>query len=385
MAKDYMKELERVMRGESAETDVFAPDQVKLADLGTQEPSREPAQQQEVEAVNEQAESPYMQEAPKEKSYEEKLIEELRGIRASSKEELAKAREDDKRRYMYANLAKALGGLGAAEVQRKAGVKAGLQPFQAAQIQSGAKDVMADRKADIQALLDEYKITKAGKTKDKKDIYKVGDDLVKVGDDGQVTKLYGSEKKKAAEPTQGEKTIDREFAKEYNKWSTGGKADYEVNAKIFKDAIRDLRQGKVDTGPIEGIGARTPVLRTDARAMEDRVRKAINGMLRATLGAQFTEKEGERIFQQTFDPFKDQNDNIKAMELELAKLEKRKDDIESMGKYYTKNKTISGYEVPEATTGPSESVIMVAPNGQEARVRADQVQKYLDRGARIKE
>ena len=150
-----------------------------------------------------------------------------------------------------------------------------------------------------------------------------------------------------AKPTEGEKVVDREFAKEYNKWTTGGKADYEVNSKIFKEAIKDLEEGKVDTGPLEGIGARTPIIRTDARAMEDRVRKAINSMLRATLGAQFTEKEGERIFAQTFDPFKSSEDNIRAMQLELDKIEKRKDAIEDMGSYYEKKKTLAGYNAPK--------------------------------------
>lgn len=156
-----------------------------------------------------------------------------------------------------------------------------------------------------------------------------------------------SEKEKS-NLTEAEKVVDREFAKDYNKWVTGGKADYEVNSKIFKDAIKDLEKGAVDTGPVEGILARTPMIRTDARAMEDRVRKAINSMLRATLGAQFTEKEGERIFAQTFDPFKSSEDNIRAMKLELDKIEKRKDSIEDLSKYFGNKKTLSGYKPPSA-------------------------------------
>lgn len=150
--------------------------------------------------------------------------------------------------------------------------------------------------------------------------------------------------------TEGEKVIDREFAKDYNDWASGGKADYEVNSKIFKDAIKGLKSGKVSTGSMSGMGSRIPGYRSDTRETEDQVRKAINGMLRATLGAQFTEKEGERIFAQTFDPFKSEEANVAAMEAELAKLEKRKNSMEDMGKYYTKKKTLSGYEVPTANS-----------------------------------
>lgn len=288
---------------------------------------------------------------PVEKSYEEQLLDQLKGLRESSKEEVAAARESDRKKGMYANLAKALGSIGAADIQRKAGVRAGLQPFQAVSGPNTAKDVMADKRADVQALLDEYRIRKSAEPKDFKNIYKVGDELVRVGKDGAAEKLYGEKKKEKVTPTEGEKTVDREFAKEYNKWATGGKSDYEVNSKIFKDAISKLKTGKVSTGTLSGLGARIPGYRSETREVEDQVRKAINGMLRATLGAQFTEKEGERIFQQTFDPAKSEKANVRAMELELAKLEKRKNDIEDMGKYYTKNKTISGYEIPEAKSG----------------------------------
>jgi hypothetical protein len=99
--------------------------------------------------------------------------------------------------------------------------------------------------------------------------------------------------------TEGEKVADREFAKEYTKWNVSGRADYDVNSKIFRDAIKDVKSGKIETGTMSGMGARIPGVRTDTAEAEARVRKAINGMLRATLGSQFTEKEGERIFNQT--------------------------------------------------------------------------------------
>lgn len=184
-------------------------------------------------------------------------------------------------------------------------------------------------------------------------------------------------------PTEGEKVVDREFAKEYNKWTTGGKADYEVNSKIFKEAIKDLEEGKVDTGPLEGIGARTPIIRTDARAMEDRVRKAINSMLRATLGAQFTEKEGERIFAQTFDPFKSSEDNIRAMQLELDKIEKRKDAIEDMGSYYEKKKTLAGYNAPKVKEEGSK----ISPQDEAAMkwLRSDAAAKNPEKAKMIME
>ncbi len=164
-------------------------------------------------------------------------------------------------------------------------------------------------------------------------------------------------------PTVGEQTVDREFAKKYNEWRTGGKADFEENKKIFDEAITGLEKGSVDTGMTSGIGARLPGVRTDTRELETRVRKALNSMLRATLGAQFTQEEGERIFQQTFDPFASPDENVKNMQTELSKIEKRARDIEQQGQLFDKQKTLSGFQ-PSTESAPAP--MQLSPKDQKA-------------------
>ena len=163
-------------------------------------------------------------------------------------------------------------------------------------------------------------------------------------------------RKETSKLTVGEETLDREFAKEYKNWSTKGKAEYEENSKILKDAIKQLGEGKVSTGFTEGIGARLPGVRTETRELETRVRKALNGMLRATLGAQFTQEEGERIFQQTFDPAADPTENVKNMQTELNKLEKQKRLIEDQGSYFKQKSTLRGYDIPETLEKSEDSI-----------------------------
>lgn len=123
-------------------------------------PAREPASEEVVPEVVEP--TPVAEVEPKkEKSYEEKLLEQIANIRTQGKEDVTAAKKDDRKRALYANLFKALGNIGAAEVQRKVGTDVGLTPFTPAKVENTAKDVMADRRADIQSLLDEYKIKKA--------------------------------------------------------------------------------------------------------------------------------------------------------------------------------------------------------------------------------
>lgn len=173
------------------------------------------------------------------------------------------------------------------------------------------------------------------------------------------------QRKESEKLSVGEETLDREFAKVYKDWSTKGKADYEENSKILKDAIDQLDKGKVSTGTLSGIGSKTPGVRTGTKELETRVRKALNGMLRATLGAQFTQEEGERVFQQTFDPFADPKENIKNMQTELSKLEKQKQLIEDQGKFFKQKSTLKGYEIPE-TLERSEEKQMLPQKDQQA-------------------
>ena len=98
------------------------------------------------------------------------------------------------------------------------------------------------------------------------------------------------------------------------------------------------------TGFFQGIGTKVPGVRTDTRETENRVRKAINSMLRATLGAQFTQEEGERVFRQTFDPAASPEENIKNMRTELDKINNRAIDLTNQGKFFEKNKTLQGFD-----------------------------------------
>ena len=156
-----------------------------------------------------------------------------------------------------------------------------------------------------QALIDRYKELKAeqkeaGATQREKDAadLKYKRDLAmlntKLAADKEVAgmKLAKEATKRNEKPTIGEQTVDREFAKKFNEWRTGGEADYKQNKIIFDEAIKALEDKKVETGTVAGIGAKIPGIRTETKQLGTRVRKAITGMLRATLGPQFTEKRG---------------------------------------------------------------------------------------------
>jgi hypothetical protein len=173
-------------------------------------------------------------------------------------------------------------------------------------------------------------------------------------------------------PTVGEQTVDREFAKDYNEWRTGGKSNFQEAKKIFEESINALETGKVSTGTVAGVGARIPGYRSKTNELETRTRKAVNDMLRATLGAQFTEKEGERVFKQTFDPSASPEANIANMQTELDKITKRAQMIEAQGKYFTQNKTLSGFPAENTISQKYQIGTILKSDGKRYRVIDEQ-------------
>ena len=333
--------------------------------------------EEEVEEVNKEAKSPYLEsKSPKEElSYEEKLLKQLRDVRESSKSDIEKAREDDKKRGLYANLASALGSIGASEIQRKAKVDAGIRPYKPVAVDSTVDDVMAERKADIQSLLDEYKIKKAGKPKDFKNIYKVGDQLVRVGEDGKAEKIFGVEGEK--EPSFEEKETIKAQVKDKV-------SQAKENRKIREQAIKSIdnvddqiksvekainvldsatKSGLTDTGPIDQFAGK---LSGKGQRLEqalnqvslDKMVKMFSGMSKAI------DSDAERAFFQSAQPSmgKYPSENKKILEDMLNRLRsiknreiKTKESIDLSGK----REEVEQSQTEETTVdeGPYGSVV----------------------------
>jgi hypothetical protein len=278
---------------------------------------------------------------PAPQSQLQKLQEQMTQLRTDDDAKIAEARDSDRNRMMLANAIKGLGTLGQAELQRKSGVSGGIDKFQAIKGQDTASALVKDRDSKLSQLQNQLKMMQG---QEMSPYQKAMLEDRKLGRESR--EKIASEKKRATpvKLSVGEEQVDKEFGKKYSSWNTDGRADYDVNKKIFSDAIADIKDNKVDTGFIAGVGSKIPGVRTNTAELQSRVQKAINGMLRATLGSQFTEKEGQRIFNQTFDPSASEDANVENMELEIAKLDKRKEAMEDMGSYFKDNKTMSGYE-----------------------------------------
>lgn len=147
----------------------------------------------------------------------------------------------------------------------------------------------------------------------------------------------------------GEKEIDKQFAKEFSKFTTGGGfASVSANLDKLRGAVGDLRSGENLTGGITSLlpkGARDLVAPRRS-AVEDNVRNVVQQSLKAILGGQFSEKEGERVINATFNPRLDEAVIADRVEALAQQLEAAAQVKQAQAEYFQQNGTLKGFNVP---------------------------------------
>lgn len=188
---------------------------------------------------------------------------------------------------------------------------------------------------------------------------------------------------RAAEPnlSTGEKEVDKAFAKEFNDFvSTGGFADVQKNLQ----QLREAREVLVNTaGDVIGsTGAevaflpkflRDISLSSDVRegaAAQDTIEEVVQRNLRLILGAQFTEREGQRLIERAFNPRQSEEENIKRLDRLMDQIETAAVQKAQAAQYFRENGTLKGF------TGKTEFTMEDFGIGEE-----DDIQSLIDQYA----
>lgn len=169
--------------------------------------------------------------------------------------------------------------------------------------------------------------------------------------------------------TPAELEVDKKFAADYNEFAAGGGyAQAQKNLKQARWAIQKLlsaqKEGKNYSGKDVGLleGKAKSMVSPDAVAMEENVQQIVTTNLRQALGAQFTEKEGTRIMNQTFNPMLDEKENARRLENLIDQLDQQIKAKEEAGKYFQKNRTLKGWSGtfinPSSVGGEGETKII---------------------------
>jgi len=182
--------------------------------------------------------------------------------------------------------------------------------------------------------------------------------------------------------------VDKAFAKEAVEFETTGKWTAITNIEKLDQSIAALKESDNLTGPVIGNTPRVVLAITNPEAvgLEDDIRSIIFQSLRATLGAQFTEREGDRLVAASFNQLLPEEVNMKRLERlrneTFNSIKAKEDKIE----YNKRERTLKGYEgeqsidslinaiiKPEDYAGLSDDQLMTIfkdPNTSEAELNA---------------
>ncbi len=164
--------------------------------------------------------------------------------------------------------------------------------------------------------------------------------------------------------SKGEEAVDRAYAKDFVEFIQTGAAESSKALEELgeaRDRLRGYRvkDGKVMpiekenlTGPVLGTVASTPFIgkgiqdiafpaSSDVREM---VEYTVQQSLRPILGAQFTEKEGERLISRVYNPRLDEKINAKRLDRLISMLQRARAEKVKAAEYFRENGTLVGFE-----------------------------------------
>lgn len=155
--------------------------------------------------------------------------------------------------------------------------------------------------------------------------------------------------------TPGQKKIDEAFAETYLDWNAGGFADSVKQLDQLDEALRILESGENITGAIGALPAQlAPFFNPNGTVARENVEEVVQRSLREILGAQFTEREGERLIARAFNPLMKPEENAKRVRRLLTTIGSMADAKQDMVDYFDENGTLRGYKGSRPTASQIE-------------------------------
>lgn len=144
-----------------------------------------------------------------------------------------------------------------------------------------------------------------------------------------------------------EKGIDQEFSKIAVDYTTKGQAQIEANLENLIEKINILKEGEINvSGP--GIGllpdSAKGIFFPKAASFIGDIRDIVFQSLREKLGAQFTEREGDRLVAAAFNSYLDEDLNIARLERLYTTIVEAAKAKEEAISYFNENRTLKGYK-----------------------------------------
>ncbi len=321
----------------------------------------------------------------------DRYLNDRNDIYNTSQADLKAARESDSKKAMLANVAKALGSIGAADVQRGAKVQAGIKDFQPVKGPDTASNVLADRNSMLGKLKEDLALLQAGKKKEPSELDKQKLLLEQKKVQLQEKKLDNESKKEAPLSFEAKETIksDLKLKQEQEKEmmkirqanlkekkaaeSSIPKLDEQLlKVKRAKELLAKAAKsgGISDTGPLDqyisGLGDKGQELRQALNDLSlDKMSKLFQGMSKAV------DSDAER---KMFEQSQASMGNYPSVNMKvLNEMEKGIKSLQQKNQGLIKRYDKKGNEVT------SDKVSVVLPDGRKGRIDADKVEAFLQK------
>ena len=144
----------------------------------------------------------------------------------------------------------------------------------------------------------------------------------------------------------GWEAVDKAYADQYLQDTTSGLADAQSQAASISTVLSQLESGQRLTGP--DIAIQPDLLRAltnpEAQDAKDRVESVVQRSLRETLGAQFTEAEGQRLIERSYNLALTPQQNAARLRTLFTMLQSVAEQKLAMRNYFEQNGTLRGFE-----------------------------------------
>ena len=149
----------------------------------------------------------------------------------------------------------------------------------------------------------------------------------------------------------GQKVIDSEFAKGVIKWQGGEQQQAQSNITNLKNSLGVLMSGENVSGPEYALTPESlrPFLLPQGEDFVNQINDIVFQSLKATLGAQFTEREAKNLVAATFNQSLDEDFNLPRLQRLIAKIEATYIEKQNQIDYFNEAGTLKGYEADPLT------------------------------------
>lgn len=294
---------------------------------------------------------------PKSEDSEARLERLMRELQAERSKQL----EDAASRQMKANVMQSivgnLGGLVGGSQAMNTGAAVTSPQVKGLDIGDLVGQVDKRFAGDQESLLNQYKMLM--NAKDKADQRKFQQESLQVQREGNdlkrdIASMKGNNLKSSLTP--GQEARDKDWGKRDNEWTTTGRAKVGTNLNKLEEVASKLENLPENerTSDNRLQGRLWDVFQPeDDINMREAVRSAAQETLRSTLGAQFTEKEGEAIMKRAYDPNLSPASNAKRIRTVIEELKQMRDANDAKSAHFGKKGTLNG----QTTDNSSENTI----------------------------